>query len=409
MLTVAEAQRRLLEGVVPLPAAATPLANAAGLVLAVGVVAARELPGFDNSAMDGFAVMADDLHTATAETPVRLRLAGEVRAGEVYPGTLERGSAIRINTGAPIPAGADAVLEVEETEVDGDSVLARRAVDRGRSFRRAGTDIAYGHQALASGTYLGPAQVGLLAALGVTHPSCVPRPRIGLITTGDELVDPSVSPEPGEVADVGTPALSAAVAGIGATPVLFPRIPDDRARLLTALRDAATEADVVLSVGGVSMGEYDLVRGAVERLGQLDFWKVAARPGKPIAVGEILGRRFIGLPGNPVSALVGFEVYVLPLVMALSGRPGWHRPRIRVRLAEALETPEGLRTFARARLEARPGDIPHAWPASGQASYQMHSLANSNALLDIPESGAALAAGDTVHAILVDLPPGPPL
>ena len=373
MLSVVEAQQRLLDGVGPLQPGPVALDAAGGLVLADAVVADRDLPGFDNSAMDGFAVIVGDLANATPGSPARLRLVGEVAAGQVYPGRVDPGTAVRIMTGAPLPTGAEAVLEVEETAMDGEHVLAHRSVHAGQSVRRAGTDIAAGGPALAAGTFLGPAQVALLAALGVARPVCVPRPRVALVTTGDELMDVAAEPGPGQVVDVALPALSAALDAVGAVALPFPRIPDNQERIEASLRDAAGQADLVVSVGGVSMGGYDLVRAALEHLGRLDFWKVATRPGKPIAVGELMGRRFIGLPGNPVSALVGFEVYVLPLLMALSGTArvvapaGRGAARLRAHLAGGTQDVcAGSRGGGTGRSPARPpGRGPGVLPAAG--------------------------------------------
>jgi molybdopterin molybdotransferase len=405
MLTVDQALARLAEIAGVLPIEEVPLGEAAGLVLGEGVVAGRDLPGFDNSAMDGFAVVAADLVGASHDAPVRLRLAGEVAAGTVFDGGVRPGDAVRIMTGAPLPAGADAVVEVEETAIEGGDVIAYREVEPGRSVRPAGSDIRRGDTALPAGTPVGPAQVALLAGLGVTHPRCVRRARVAIVSTGDELVDVATEPGPAQVVDVATPALTAAVRSAGAEALTFPQVPDDADRLRQVLEQASA-ADLVVSVGGVSMGEYDLVRGVVEEMGELDFWKVRMRPGKPLAVGRLGTAPFIGLPGNPVSALVGFEVFVLPVILAMTGRRHWSRPVRVAELVAPLASPEGLRTFARAQV--RWSDDGGKWladPMPGQASYQMRSMAGANALLDVPEQVVDLDAGDTVRAILIDQPP----
>lgn len=406
MLTVEEARQRLVELAGTLASEATPLDAAAGLVLAEDVVAGRNLPGFDNSAMDGFAVRVGDVANASRDKPARLRVVGEVSAGTVYKGKLAAGTAVRIMTGAPIPAGAEAVIEVEETDVAGDDVLVFRAPEPGRSFRAAGSDLAAGVSALAAGTVLGPSQLGLLAALGVTLPWCYRRPRVAVLATGDELVDASVDPGPGQVVDIATPSLTAAITGIGAEALPLPPAADREAAIRDALSQAAATVDMVISVGGVSMGERDLVRPVVEELGELDFWRVAMRPGKPLAVGTVQGTPFIGLPGNPVSALVGFEVFVLPTVMSMGHRTGWARPVRAVTLSRALSTPPGLRTFARAVVTAAGGGL-RAEPVVGQASYQLAAMASANALLDVPAEAGSLEAGAQVTAIMLDQPPGP--
>lgn len=384
------------------------LAEAAGRVLATPVVARRDLPGFANSAMDGFAVRAVDLERAAPEHPARLALAGEVGAGTVFAGEVRRGTTVRIMTGAPIPAGADAVLELEEAIEDGSDVLMRRAAEQGRNIRGAGTDLRSGELALGAGVPLGPAQLALLAALGEGRVECTRQPVVAVVSTGDEVVDVGHEIGPGQVYDAIGPSLGAAVVLAGARPAMVRRARDNPGDIRRALEDASA-ADLVISIGGVSMGRYDLVRPAVEKLGRLDFWKVAMRPGKPLAVGEVLGRPFVGLPGNPVSALVGFEVFVLPALLQMGGRAGWRRPSVKAELAAPLSTPPGLRTFARARLQARAGAVPLAHPAAGQASYQVRWLAQSNALLDIPEETGELEPGQVVVALLMDQSPGPPL
>ena len=382
--------------------------DAAGRVLATAVVAGRDLPGFANSAMDGFAVRAQDLARAAPGNRIRLVLAGEVGAGAVFAGEVRPGTTVRIMTGAPIPAGADAVLELEEAIEEGSEVLMQSAAEPGRNVRGAGTDVRRGEVALDAGAPLGPAQLALLAALGEDLVECTRQPVVAVVATGDEVVEAGQKIGAGQVYDAIGPSLNAAVTLTGGRPVMIRRARDNADEVRRALRDAAA-ADLVLSVGGVSMGRYDLVRPAVEELGRLDFWKVAMRSGKPLAVGEVLGRPFVGLPGNPVSALVGFEVFVLPALLQMGGRHGWRRPSVEAELAAPLKTPPGLRTFARARLEARPDAVPLAYPAPGQASYQLGWHARSNALLDIPEGIGDLEAGEAVTALLMDQAPGPPL
>ena len=319
---------------------------------------------------------------------------------------LAPGTAVRIMTGAPIPAGSDAVVEVERTTVEGDTVVVMTEVEPGRSLRRAGDDIHRGEGALAAGAWLGPAQLALLAALGETEPSCHPGPRVAVIPTGDELVDPALEPGPGQVADVVSSALPAAVAEAGGEPLLVRRAADTEEEVRRALRDARN-ADLVVTVGGVSMGEYDFVRRVIETEGELDFWRVAMRPGKPLAVGRVAGTPVVGLPGNPVSALVGFEVYVLPAMLAMSGRGGWSRPRRRCTLTQDASTPAGLRTFVRAVVTAGDAGL-EVTPLPGQGSHQMRWMAAANALIDVAEDVSDIAAGQEVEAIILDHPPGPP-
>jgi len=414
LLSVDEARRRLVALAPPPRVVAVPLREARGLVLAQVVAARGPLPAFDNSAMDGFAVRARDVLGASPEAPARLRLTGEVAAGSVYAGTVEPGEAVRIMTGAPVPAGADAVIEVERSHLAAGWVMLDRGADPGNNIRPAGGDIEAGEEALAAGTHLGPAQLALLAALGEAEPRCLARPRVAVLATGDELVEPGAVPGPGQVVNIVGTAIAAAVEDAGAVAVVIPPARDTAEDIRRALQAAMAAADVVVSVGGVSMGEYDLVRPAVQELGRLDFWRVAMRPGKPLAVGRLGDCPFVGLPGNPVSALVGVEVYLLPLLLSMSGRPAWARPRVTAELGAPLSTPPGLRTFARARLERREGAVPVATPVPGQGSHQLRWLAAANCLLDIPEDAGGipedageLAPGAAVTAILVDQPPGP--
>ncbi|MFN2462433.1 MAG: gephyrin-like molybdotransferase Glp [Candidatus Dormibacteria bacterium] len=408
LIRVDEARTRIVGLAGRLEPRPVPLDDALRLVLSNDVVAGRTLPGFDNSAMDGFAVRAADTRGASEGAPVRLELSGEVAAGgAVPPAGLAPRCAIRVMTGAGMPAGADAVVEVERTALEGAEVLVRLEVEAGRSIRRAGDDIRPGDLALGAGTLLGPPQLALLAALGQTQPLCIPRPRVAVLATGDELVDPAVEPGPGQVTDIVSTAIAAAVTEAGGTALVMRRAADTEADVRRAFAEASADgADLVVSVGGVSMGEYDQVRRVMEAEGHLDFWRVAMRPGKPLAVGEVGGRLVVGLPGNPVSALVGFEVFVLPAITALSGRGGWARPRALCRLKERVDSPAGLRTFVRARVE-RTAEGLEATPLGGQGSHQLRAMASANALLDVAEEVETLAAGEPVTALLLDHPVAP--
>jgi molybdopterin molybdotransferase len=408
LLSVDAARERLLALLPRLARRPHALADAGGLVLAADVLAGRDLPGFDNSAMDGFAVRAADTAGASDAAMVRLRVLGEIAAGASGDAAVAAGTALRIMTGAPLPAGADAIVEVELTAAEGDEVVVRRAVDPGRSVRRAGDDIRRGEIALPTGTVLGPAQLALLAALGEVMPVCIPRPRVAVVATGDELVDPAVVPARGQVTDIVGTALTAAVREAGGEPVTVARAADTEADVKRAFADAAAAGvDLVISVGGVSMGEYDFVRRVIESAGALEFWRVAMRPGRPLAVGTLGALPVVGLPGNPVSALVGFEVYVLPAILALSGRASWARPRARARLLGDLDTPPGMRTFVRARTERADDGALVAAPLAGQGSHQLRSLAAANALLDVPEATSSIRAGAEVDALLLEQRPGP--
>ena len=391
-----EAHRIVVASARATPPETVALADALGRTLAADVASADDLPPFDTSAMDGFAVRAGDLGALPASLPV----VATVHAGEV-PGTLAPGTAVAIMTGAPAPPGADAVVPVEWTSRPApDRVMVERAVEPGRNVRRAGEAMRAGDLALPGGAFVTPAGIGLLASIGAAGVAVRRRPRVAVVATGDELVEAGGPLGPGQIRNSNGPGLAAQVVRAGGA-VVGPLVARDTAAAVSAALDAASGADVVVFAGGVSMGERDLVRAELERRGVAwAFWQVRQRPGKPLAFGTWGGRPVVGLPGNPVSAAVCFEVYVRPLVAAMLGRPVGLRsappatePAV---LAEPIPKAEGLHTFARVTARRDADGRLRLRPAGAQGSHVARSLADADGLAHLPAPWAEAPAGAEV-------------
>ncbi|MBM9460374.1 molybdopterin molybdotransferase MoeA [Nocardioides sp. zg-536] len=401
--TVAEHQQHVAGLLVPDgPAASGPgrpptetvdLDAARGRVLAAPVHAPEPLPAFDNSAMDGYAVRAVDVAGATAQQPVTLPVAGDVPAGAALT-DLAPGTALRIMTGAPVPRGADAVVEVEVTDGGTDVVRIDAAREAGRFVRPAGSDVSAGQQVLAEGALLGPAQVGLLAALGITRVVVRRRPRVLVVSTGSELAEDPV-PGAGQIRDANGALLAAAVAEAGGVAVRRLWVADDVPAFLALLDSelAGGDVDLVLTSGGVSAGAYEVVKEALGPRG-VEFVKVAMQPGMPQGSGLVGGVPVVCLPGNPVSALTSFEVFVRPALRRAHGHPVPHRPVLRVALTEPLVPLAGKRQLRRGRLDRAAGTVTPWGPAgSGFLGW----FAGADALIDLPPAGAPLNVGDEVE------------
>lgn len=402
MLEPDAARARILEAlsdVAPLPPERVALAETLGRALSEAVAAPRALPPFDSSQMDGYALRAAD-----APAPgTRLRVAFDVYAGSALPPPLPRGACCRVFTGAPLPEGADAVEMQEEVTRRGALARFSRPAEAGRFLRRAGSDVAAGAVALAAGTAMDAGAIGLAAALGRTELSVHRRPRVGLLTTGDELVPVDRTPSPGQIFDSNSHALAAACREAGAAPVLLPIAGDTRASLEEALR-AAEGLEVLISTGGVSVGEKDLVKAALQAAGvELDFWRVAMRPGKPVAFGRRGRTAVFGLPGNPASALVTFELFVRPALRALAGLTGPGRALLPARLAAPASKAAGLTHYLRARAYLESGGL---WvePLRSQASGDLSSVTGFEALAVLPRDATHLRRGAKVEALLLRPP-----
>jgi molybdopterin molybdotransferase len=408
MLSVSEARERMLSQFQALSTESIPLIAAAQRVLAEDVTAAHDLPLFDNSSMDGFAIRAEDSLPAAAGARVSLRVVADIPAGTAPKVTLARGEAARIMTGAQMPAGADAVIAVEDTDVSSravgteapQTISFQRQVQAGENVRRRGMDMRAGESALPRGRELKPQDLGLLAMLGLDHAQVYRRPRAALLSSGDELLEAGAKLEDGKVRDSNSYTLAALLENGGAQ-VIRLGVAKDTRESVTALFDRAVEehADLILSSAGVSVGAFDCIREVVEQSGELNFWRVNMRPGKPLAFGKYRGINFIGLPGNPVSAFVGFEVFVRAVLGRMSGRSDGGMRRMRVRCGEEVHS-DGRESYLRARLHEQDG-VRIARLTGHQGSGNLLSLVQANALLIIPAGVKCVPAGQDVEAYLI--------
>lgn len=386
MLSVEEALARILAGIPVLGAETVELSRALARVLAEPIAAGRDLPPWDNSSMDGFAVRADDTRGTTSAMPVRLVLLGEIPAGVVAERPVGPGEAYRILTGAPVPLGADAIIPQEEVHREGAAVVVSRPVKRGEFVRLRGEDIQKGELVLAPGAVLGPAALGMLAALGRPIVRVYQQPRVAILSTGDELVDLDATLGPGQIPNSNSYTLSAQVREAGGIPVSLGIARDAPEELEERFRWGLA-ADVLVSSAGVSVGDRDFVREVMERLGaELDFWKVSMRPGKPITFGRIGSRPFFGLPGNPVSSMVTFELFVRPALRRMGGDRRLFRPRVRARALEAIDNPGPRQGYLRVRVVEEGGRL-GARPTGEQGSGILRSM--------VLADGLAIVAPDT--------------
>jgi molybdopterin molybdotransferase len=368
------------------------LAAGAGRVLSADVVAAVSLPPFDNSAMDGYAVLASDIAGAAVRTPVVLPVTADIPAGRVDVPVLVAGTAHRIMTGAPVPVGADAVVHVEATDGGSTAVAIYEPRPAGSHIRRAGEDVRGGDVGLGAGSVLGAARIGLLAALGVARVRVVPAIRVLVLSTGSELVRPGRELLPGQIYESNGPMLVAAIEAAGARAELLHFVTDDVERFRAALNSRLDHADIVLTTGGVSAGEYEVVKDALVA-DEVEFAKVAMQPGMPQGAGRYRGVPIITFPGNPVSALVSFEVFLRPALRAAMGFTDITRTNVRARLTEPLDSRAGRRQFRRGSLDLTAGTVDLVGP---RGSHYLRSLANSNCLLEIAEDVTHLDAGAEV-------------
>jgi molybdopterin molybdotransferase len=398
MLSVAEARQRILANLPPLPRESVPLALAEKRIPTNDVVAPIPLPPFDNSAMDGYAVRAADVAAATVENPVGLRVLGKTPAGRAADHEVSAGTCVRLFTGSPMPRGADAVVMQEDCRSDTstpDRVLVLDAVKPWENVRFAGEDVKAGTVVALRGEPLGLGHLSLLAALGLADVECHRRPRVGLLATGDELREPGEPLTPGQVFESNRLGLALLAQRAGALVTTYPIVRDTLEATQRALVTALDENDVVVSAGGVSVGELDFVKDAFTQTGgRLEFWRVALKPGKPLAFGRRGNALFFGLPGNPVSALVGFTLFVAPTLAALQGH-AFPEPRTRSGVLEELLSNPGDRPhFLRVRTTASGGIV-----SSGiQASHILSALTGADGLVEVPPQ-TTLPAGSRVSVI----------
>jgi molybdopterin molybdotransferase len=398
MLTLDDARRQLLGRARPSAGETIGLADAVGRVLVDPRVIARvDVPPFANSAMDGFAIRA-------ADAPGPLKLVGEVAAGASELPAVAAGTAVRIMTGAPMPPGADSVVPLEEAAEGPAEVTVPHSVQNGRHVRDAAHDTRAGDEICLPGA-LTPAGIAVLASIGIGSVDVRRRPTVAVLSTGDELVGPGEELRPGQIHDANTPALAAAVVEAGGQPVVLPRAGDDRATIERSLAEAAAGADVVVTSGGVSVGRHDHVRSVLEQRGELGFWRIAVQPGKPLAVGELDGTTVIGLPGNPVSALVIFELFVRPFIRATLGLEGDGRLHLRARPEARIRKDAARRAFMRVVVWQDATEL-RARAAGGQGSSQLRPMADANALLVVPEGPDAAEPDRSYEVIILGLVAG---
>jgi molybdopterin molybdotransferase len=398
LITVEAYQAATQRELAPLPPARLGLADAEGLVLAEDVTAAVALPPFDNSSMDGYAVLAADTAGASPDSPVVLRVAGEIAAGNTGDHRLDPGTAIVIMTGARLPAAADAVVPVEWTDGGTGEVAIHRAVPPGSAVRYAGGDAAAGEALLATGIRLRPMHIAVAASAGRTAVSVRPRPRVAVLSTGDELTEPGTPLAPGRIWDSNSYMIAAAARQAGAV-AYRTVVRDDPAKVLPALEEHAARADVLVTTGGVSMGgEHDVVKEALRELGTVNFYKVAMQPGMPQGFGLIGPGRvpLFALPGNPVSAYVSFQIFVRPALATLQDTDDMGLATQKAALTAPARSPAGRRSYLRGVLHG--GEVT---PLSGQQSHQVAALGRANALIVVPERDSQLPAGALVDVLVL--------
>jgi molybdopterin molybdotransferase len=387
--------------ITPLAPRELSLADAEGATAAADITAGYALPPFDNSAMDGFAVVAADLAGASAERPVTLPVAGEVPAGDTREHRLEPGRCLRIMTGAPMPAGADAVVQVELTSGGDGQVTFRAPVEPGAAVRLTGGDVRPGDLLLTAGTRIGPVELGLLAAAGHATVPARPRPRVAVISTGNELAEPGTPLARGQIWESNSIMLAAAARAAGADAYRPAAVPDDKAKVLAMIEAELGHADLLITSGGVSMGgEHDVVKAALLELGEVRFRKVAMQPGMPQGFGLLGGGRtpILTLPGNPVSAYISYLLFGRTALNALQGGSAAGLAPARIALAGPVRSPGGKRSFLRGVLSA---DRASVSPLTGQASHQLATLAKADALIIVPEEITAMTAGELADVLFL--------
>lgn len=410
-LTVEQALNAVLAGVSVLGEQIVPLPEALGRVLISPIVAQDNMPPFANSAMDGYALRAADIAQATSTSPTTLRVVADIAAGSAPTAAVIPGTAARIMTGAPLPPGADAVIPVEDTNEPWrnperplpEQIEIRRAVKAGDYVRLPGEDIEAGQTVLPAGHLIRPQEIGVLASLGVSQVAVVKRPKVGILATGDELIPVEEPLRPGKIRNSNGYTQAAQVRAMGAVPVDLGVAADTQADVWEKLAFGLTAGvDLFISSAGVSVGAYDVVKAVLEAEGNVGFWRVRMRPGKPLAFGTFKGIPYLGLPGNPVSAMVSFERFARPAILKMSGRTDLERPSVRVAMQEEIHS-DGRESYIRA-VVTREGEGYTAVTTGGQGSHMMTSLVNANALVIVPEGVRHVAIGHQLTALMIDWP-----
>jgi molybdopterin molybdotransferase len=414
LISVEQALESILKNISVLEAEEAPILSCLGQVLAEDVLSEINIPPLDNSAMDGYAVRADDTRGASRESPRLLRVIDTVTAGSVSRATVEPGTAVRIMTGAPIPSGADAVVKFEDTDQsergeNSPQVAILAEVTPGLEIRRAGEDIAAGSLVLKKGTMLRPSEVGVLASLGRSTVRVIRRPVVAILATGDELVEVAKPLTAGKIYNSNSYSLAALVLRYGGMPKILGVAADVEASLVNRLH-LGLDADMLVTSGGVSLGDYDIVRDVLAKEGEVIFWRVRQKPGKPLAFGMIKALAegggvkkipLFGLAGNPVSAMINFELFARPAMLKMMGRRNLAKPMIEAVIEEPIENSDGRRIFARAVVQKRDGKY-FARLTGPQGSGVLTSMALANGLVIVPEDTPGVNKGDLVQVIMLD-------
>ncbi|MCW2748095.1 MAG: molybdopterin molybdenumtransferase MoeA, partial [Nocardioidaceae bacterium] len=396
---------KILRGIGPLEAYDQPLIESLGLPLVEDITATTDLPRFDNSAMDGYAVRSADLIGATPHSPVTLPVVGSVAAGSARPFAMSAGAAVKIMTGAPIPTGADTIVPLEATDGGAQRVAISQEIPTGRYIRRAAEDVRAGEVVLAAGTVLGPREVGLLASLGIARIKARPRPRVVIMSTGAELREPGSSLDFDSIFDGNSYMLAAAVRAAGAIAYRVHATSDNPRDFINSLNDQLVRADLVITSGGISKGDHDVVKAALAATGEVEFVEVAMQPGKPQGFGVVGEDRtpIITLPGNTVSAYVSFEVFVLPAIRRMMGLVPYRRPMVHAVLAADITSSPGKRQYVRGFFEVTHRGA-KVTPMAAKGSHLVGGLAQANALIVVGEDETALHMGETVRTLVLDRP-----
>ena len=401
MIPVQEALDKILSKIQFKGVEKIPLDQALGRVMAEDVVSRINNPPLDNSAMDGYALIAGDIQSATPENPVKLEMVEEIAAGYTAKGTLKPGQTMRIMTGAPIPPGADAVLMQEDTQKDGDSILCLDRADVEENIRRAGEDIKIGESVLKKGTTLSPAHIGMLAVIGRSQIAVSQRPTVSILSTGDEILELDESPQGPQIFNSNGHMLAAQIKSAGGIPIYL-GIAKDTEKDLMEKFEWALKADIVVSSGGVSVGDYDLVKSTLQKMGQdMLFWKVAMKPGKPLAFGRIGKTPIFGLPGNPVSSFVSFEQFVRPSLRKVLGCSDLSHKTVQAKLTRTITKKPGRLHFLSSIVSWADGEYT-VTPAGEQGSGILKSAANANGLLIFPLEAEEIKQGQEVAVQLLE-------
>jgi molybdopterin molybdotransferase len=401
MISFDEALNNILSHIQPMGLEKVSLLESLGWVIGEDVFARWDIPPLDNSAMDGYALRFEDVEKASPDRPVRLEVIEDLPAGSISKKTIGRGQAIRIMTGAPIPKGADTVIPVEDTKKEGGSALIFKPALFGENVRKAGEDVRKGDRIISHGDIIRPAELGMLASVGRSSVSVYQKPLVAILCTGDELVDVDETLEEGKIISSNSYTLAAQVRECGAIPVQLGIAKDRKEEISQKLRQGI-RADVLISSAGVSVGDYDFVKGVLGDLGmKMAFWQVAMKPGKPLAFGTIQGKPVFGLPGNPVSSMVSFEQFVRPSLLKMMGHRQFYRPVVEAILQDEIEKKPGRRHFIRAFVSFKEGSY-FATTTGDQGSGILRSMVKANGLIIIPEDQEVARAGDKVKVQLLD-------